>query len=118
MAKRSSTKKKTVSGKRKAGKKKASNRKAVKKTAAKKAAGAKKAAKKPRARATATIPPDSPDYPPYILTFEGSLIPDPPLTVRGVHTNRFAGPPAVTLDVTHNETDFGIPNLTFRFNRE
>jgi hypothetical protein len=120
MAKRSSTKK--PASVKKAAKRKAVKTKAVKKTAGKKKSAAKKtgrrvSGKRAKPKAAATIPPDSPDYPPYILTFEGSLIPDPPLIVRGTHTARVAGPPEATIDVTHNETDFGLPNLTIRFDK-
>jgi hypothetical protein len=118
MAKRPSTKKKTVPAKKKAGKKKAAKAKAVKKAAVKRKA-AKKPAKKPAARTTAAIPADSPDYPPYIITFEGSLISDPPQTVRGTHTvDGLLGNSRFSIAITHNDTDPGIPNLTARVEPE
>jgi hypothetical protein len=119
MAKRPSTKKKTVSGKKKAGKKKAAKAKGVKKTAVKRTSAAKKsgkrsAGKKPAPKTATLIPADSDNYPGYILTFEGSLIVDPPQIVRGTHTvDATFGNSQFSIAISHNDTD-GIPNLTAR----
>ena len=62
------------------------------------------------------IPPDSPDYPPYFIEFNGTLL-GREIPVTGPHTFTLT-PPAggqVRVSLSRNATDPGRPNLSITF---
>jgi hypothetical protein len=69
------------------------------------------------AGAATNIAPGDPEYPPYILVFEG--LESKQVVVEGPHTEMLRiGNPEITvaLTVAHNETEDG-PNLTIKIAR-